>query len=773
MKLPVDDIEKDFLQALSHHRIVLTAPTGSGKSTRVPRWCHQQHRGKVLVIEPRRVACRTLCSWVAKGLNSRVGDRVGYSVRFENKRGPQTDILFVTPGVARNFLLSQEIFDFETIVFDEFHERSWETDALLAVLASEPKSPQLVIMSATLEAEILAERYDAKLLQAGGRAYPVDIDYVPDPDSKMTLPSSRELVARVSKAVRESFRPEESTLVFLPGLSEMRKVAQALKGLPVTLLHGTFSAEEQALAFEDSPKVILATNVAESSLTVPGVTTVVDCGLEKRTIHQAGYVALATVPIAQSSADQRAGRAGRTAPGRCLRLWSQRGQLEVSKPPDIQRSELDELLLFLAATERGLKTPLRWMESPPEFAWDRALERLQIGGLIGDELSVTELGQAVARLPVDWDWGRLLHLAPAPIQQDLCDICALASARKSPWKNRVSEDQELARKADLGENLWARTIRLLRVGEPAKHGLETDSLRICRQVADDLRKVLRLSKKGLVDTKPAKGLQEFLAAHWPERHFVRRKNRQAWGNGSIECTTARGEELSDDVDAAVFLTVSPILGRKNKVELQARWGLPVRLSTLRRAGYGEPEFEKLQWRQGILHARVAWHFAGRKLGSEETALAGSDLRKALVQLACDGRWQKEGHQQLGEQIFYEELRCGLEATESPVRCLETLFAERLAELGVEDCADLELIESSDFRWEFVADYQLEELKEKYPRQLSFLGAPFRMDYFPKRKLVIMNSLSKSKGLKLNPQHLPRWNSWRVELDERGRRTKLR
>lgn len=771
MKLPIDDIEDEFRQALKGQRLVLTAPTGSGKSTRVPRWCHQHHGGKVLVIEPRRVACRTLCQWVARSLDSQIGERVGYSVRFEKKYGSQTQVLFVTPGVARSLLLSRELYSYQTVLFDEFHERSWETDALLALLAVDSKSPQLVIMSATLEAELLAERYQAQLLQAGGRSYPVEIEYVPDPDSKMTLPSNKELVARTTKVIKESFRPGESTLVFLPGLAEMRSVAQAVKSLPVTLLHGTFSAEEQARAFEDRAQVILATNVAESSLTVPGVTTVVDCGMEKRTIHQAGYVALATVPIAQSSADQRAGRAGRTAPGRCLRLWSERGQLEVSKPPDIQRSELDELLLFLAATSDGLRTPLKWLESPPEFAWSRALERLVAGGLVAENLKVTELGEAVCRLPVDWDWGRLLHLAPTDIKQDLCDLCALASARKTPWQNRVSEDQELTRRTDLGEDPWTRAIRLLRVGEPLAHGLEADVLRSCRQVANDLRAALDISL--CPEGKVASGLQDFLANHWPERHFVRRKNREAWGNGSVECKTNRGEDLPDDVQAAVFLTVSPVIGRRNKVELQARWGLPVRLSSLRLAGYGEPEFEKLQWRENVLHARVAWNYAGRKLGTDESALTGVALRKALVHLALEGRWETECYRLLEEQLYYETLYRELKGGESPGRCPETLLAARLSELGVETSVDLELIESEDLQWSLLPSHEFDELRETYPRRLSFQGAPFDMEYFPKRKLVLMNSRAKGKGLKLNPQHLPRWNGWRVELDERGRRTKLR
>ena len=196
--LPIDSLRENFLATFERlgasGRLVLTAPTGSGKSTRVPLWCREATGEKVLVLEPRRVAARTLAGWVAKGSGCKVGEDVGYSVRFESRHCESTSILFVTPGVARRFLVEQSIFEFSTVIFDEFHERSWETDALMALLAAKPDGPRLVIMSATLTAERLSRRYGAELLQSEGRSFPVDIDYCRDGNAELTVPSGRRLV---------------------------------------------------------------------------------------------------------------------------------------------------------------------------------------------------------------------------------------------------------------------------------------------------------------------------------------------------------------------------------------------------------------------------------------------------------------------------------------------------------------------------------------------------------------------------------------------------
>lgn len=779
MKLPIDQIQEDFLatfQAMKPGgRLVLTAPTGSGKSTRLPLWCKAAGARRVLVLEPRRVAARTLATWVAKGLGQGVGQTVGYSVRFESHHSKDTEILFVTPGVGRRLLVDGTLEDFDVVIFDEFHERSWETDALLALLAARKAGPKLIIMSATLTAEALVQRYQAEYLESQGRTFPVDIHYHDGGEQELTVPSGKHLASRCAKVVRQIWqRQSGSLLVFLPGLSSMHDVASQLGALPVVLLHGTFSQKEQSRAFDESErKIVLATNVAESSLTIPGITAVVDSGLERRQIHQSGYVALATVPVALSSADQRAGRAGRVAAGECWRLWRQAARLETSKPPDLCRMELDDLVLFFSALPEGLASKAHWMDEPPSFAWERARERLMKHRLVSASGHLTELGKTAQKLPVDQEWARVLVEAPKHLKGDLCDLCALATARRSPVKNTSSEEVAAQRKKDWGSEPWGQALALVRMGEPKKHALEGESLALCRRVSSELRQLVGAGERSKGVLRPDKELQSFLARHWSERFFLVRGKRQAWGNGQVECRLARGEDLPEDCTVAFFLQVNPTIARGLKVELQARWGLPTRVSVLREAGVGEPELSKIRWIKGVLQARVVWKHASRDLGSSEQILTGLALRRGLATLASERRWQKDVVEQMEEEQFYLKLRAELASERFDELAVPDLMERRLQELGVENCEDLELIEPEDFLQGTLDDLEREALQKDYPRTYRFGGASFSMNFEPRKKRVVMNSLSQTKGLKLNAQHLPRWNGWKVELEERGRRTILR
>jgi ATP-dependent RNA helicase HrpB len=779
VKLPIEKIKahfEDVFRALKPGgRIVLTAPTGSGKSTRIPLWCQDCSGGKVLVVEPRRVAARTLAEWVAKGRDQRVGQSVGYTIRFENRTSQDTEILFVTPGVARRFLTEGTLADFQTVIFDEFHERSWETDALLALTAAQQAGPRLVIMSATLMATRLAERYSAELIQAEGRTFEVATRYE-EGDAELTVPTMRHLASRASRAVKKAWNQpdEQSVLVFLPGLSSMTEVASSLGGLPVVLLHGTYSQKEQARAFApDQRKIVLATNVAESSLTIPDVTTVVDSGLEKRQIHQSGYVALATVPVAQSSADQRAGRAGRVRPGTCIRLWSEQASLEASRPPDICRMELDDLVLFLASLPEGLASPAKWVETPPDFAWERARDRLIKAGLISQDGFLTQKGESAQRLPIEQDWARVLVTAPRELAGDLCDLCSLATARRSPMKNTRCEDALKARKEDLGEDPWNQALNLVRVADPLRHAVDGEGLKLCRRVADELRGLCGAGNRPAESGKQHPDLQPYLARVWPERFFLLRSHGRGWGNGQVECRLPRSEQLPEDCTAAFFLQVSPTVARGLKVELQGRWGLPTRLSVLRRAGLGEPELSKIRWLKNKLTARVVYVHVGRELGGSEEELKGEALRKALGELAARGSWRREVLEQMKEEQFYLHLDARLKGREYELLDPQTLMRKRLEILGVNACEELDLLEAEDFLQGQMDASTLETLHKDYPRLYRFGGLTFEMEYLPKRRRVVMHSLSQSKGAKLKPQHLPRWNGWKVELDEKGRRTVLR
>ena len=773
MLLPIDASQTAVMEALGSlpegGRLVLSAPTGSGKSTRIPVWCREAGLGPVLVIEPRRLACRTLAGWVATGQGEPVGGRVGYSIRYEQRFSEATDLLFVTPGVARRFLTEGRLNDFGTIIFDEFHERGWETDTVMAALSSGSSPQRLVLMSATLAAGRLAEFYGAQRIESSGRSFPVEISYLRE--EGVVAPSAQRLTERVARAIEQHWDKEGGTLVFLPGLASMREVQQRLPRLPVRLLHGTFTSQRQDSAFsDDAPRIVLATNVAESSLTVPGITTVIDSGLEKRPVHQSGYVALGTVAIALSSADQRAGRAGRTAPGRCLRMWDPSAKLPPHRAPDLERMELDELLMFLAGLPQGLQTPLTWLDPPPAFAWERALERLRSSGLVGADGRASELGRRAERLPVETGWARVLALAPPHLRADLCDLHAFSAGRRSLHLPSSSEDQAERRKADFGEEPWRRILSTLRTGDPSRHGLDGEALSEARRLSSELQALLAQGEgeAGLEPARPGPHpeLGLFLAQAWPERHFVRRATRDAWANGQVECRLRRGEELPEECVAAAILGVEPVMGRGLRVELRGSAALPISLSLLRQAGYGEPELSKIRWRDGKVWARVALTHVGRVLGNEEQELTGASLRQALLQLTRQGSWKRELWEAWEEHAYYAVLEARLDGSPPPPTSEELLLA-RLITLGLESSDELDLLDDRDL----LPPAPEEELKKAYPRLYQYGGVSYDVDYRPGK--VTLTWRNGPKGAKMNAQHLPRWNGWKVDLDERGRVTPLR
>lgn len=773
MHLPIDDSRSEIRKALldlpEGGRLVLSAPTGSGKSTRLPVWCQEAGLGPVLVIEPRRLACRTLAGWVAAAHGEPVGGRVGYSIRYEQRYSDATRLLFVTPGVARRFLTEGRLAEYGSVIFDEFHERGWETDTVMAALAASPSRQRLILMSATLAAGRLADFYGARRIESSGRSFPIEISHLRE--EGVSAPSAQRLTERVARAIEQQWDRDGGTLVFLPGLASMREVQQRLPRLPVRLLHGNFASQRQDSAFaDDRPRIVLATNVAESSLTVPGITTVIDSGLEKRPVHQSGYVALGTVAIALSSADQRAGRAGRTAPGRCFRMWDPSAKLTAQRAPDLERMELDELLMFLAGLPQGLHTPLTWLDPPPAFTWERALERLRSSGLVAADGRASELGRRAERLPVETGWARVLALAPVHLRADLCDLHSFSAGRRSLHLPSSSEDQAEQRKADFGEEPWRRVLSTLRTGDPSRHGLDSEALSEARRLSSELQSLLAQGE-GETELQPTRpgphpDLGLFLAQTWPERHFVRRATRDAWANGQVECRLRRGEELPQECAAAVILGVEPVMGKGLRVELRGSAALPTTLSLLRQAGYGEPELSKIRWRDGKVWARVALTHVGRVLGTEEKELEGASLRQALLQLARQGSWKRELWEAWEEHVYYAVLEARLHGSPPPPDTDELLLT-RLTTLGLESSDELDLLDDRDL----MPTPPEEELKKAYPRLYQYGGVSYDVEYRPGK--VTLTWRGGPKGAKMNAQHLPRWNGWKIDLDERGRVTPLR
>lgn len=461
-QLPIYEISSGIVDALSkpgaRGRLVLEAPTGSGKSTQVPQILLDSGLlppgSTAVVLQPRRVAARMLARRVAAERGQRTGDEIGFQVRFENESSPATRILYVTEGVLlRKMLDDPALGDVSAILFDEFHERHFFGDITLARARQiqETVRPDLalVVMSATLDGQaVSAYLGGAPRLASQGRTFPVDIQYEPARERH-----GGQLWDHIARVLRPHFaggdRRPPHALVFLPGAYEIRKTLEALahqswaKGVELLPLYGELNPRDQDRAVgEDSgrPRIIVATNLAETSITIPGITLVVDSGLARLADYDArrGINTLTIQKISRASADQRAGRAGRTAPGLCIRLWSEADHAArpAQTPPEIHRMDLAEAVLTLRVSGVQDLDAFPWFEAPDAKALARAqqllldLGALRAGPGPARRWEVTPLGRELTRYPVTPRYGRVLVEA---IQRDCfpaaAEMVALSQGR--------------------------------------------------------------------------------------------------------------------------------------------------------------------------------------------------------------------------------------------------------------------------------------------------------------------------------------------------------
>jgi ATP-dependent helicase HrpB len=443
--LPIDPLLPDVVSALkSAASVVLEAPPGAGKTTRVPPALLDLGAfGEIVVLEPRRLAARLSAKRVAEERGERLGDMVGYSVRFEDVTSSRTRLRYVTEGVLlRRLVDDPRLSGVGVVVLDEFHERHLATDLALALLRRlqqrERADLRLLVMSATIAAEAVARHLDGcPCLKSLGRSFPVRIDH-------QALPDDRPLDKQVVSAVRQLLREEDTgdILVFLPGAGEIRRASEALSPLAAETrvqllpLHGDLPLADQVRAVEPSErrKVVLSTNVAESSVTIDGVTAVVDSGLARIATHSpwTGLPKLALAKISRASAAQRAGRAGRTRPGRVLRLYTQGdfGSRPEYDTPELLRLDLSEPLLLLHGAGVADPAQLPWLDAPPAAALEAAETLLGYLGALDRGGGLTPVGQRLLGFPVHPRLARMIVEGERRgVAEDACLIAALLGER--------------------------------------------------------------------------------------------------------------------------------------------------------------------------------------------------------------------------------------------------------------------------------------------------------------------------------------------------------
>jgi ATP-dependent helicase HrpB len=454
--LPIDAYLDAILDLVRSHRAaVVVAPPGAGKTTRVPPALAAD--GSVIVLQPRRLAARSLARRIAAERGWTLGEEAGWHVRFDRRFSPTTRVLVATEGILTARLQSDPLLTaFRTIIVDEFHERSLHADLALALARQAwlaRSDLNIVVMSATLDAEpVAAFLGGAPIVRVTGRQFPVAVTHAPG--------------IGMADAIRaELARDGGHVLAFLPGLPEIRRCARelastsALRGSRVVQLSGRSSPEEQdqALAPSHTRTVILATNVAETAVTVPGVTVVVDSGLHKlpRLDPALGLDRLETERISADAAAQRAGRAGRTAPGRAVRLWDPRDVLRPHREPEIARVDLAPPLLEVLAWG-GDPESFEWFEAPPPAAVAAAMDLLRrLGAVAGDRVS--PLGEVLRRLPVSPRLARVLVAASgSPLA---AAACAVISERFIPRTPLPSGSSDVIARADHLESAPPATRR--------------------------------------------------------------------------------------------------------------------------------------------------------------------------------------------------------------------------------------------------------------------------------------------------------------------------
>ncbi|MCX8155756.1 MAG: ATP-dependent helicase HrpB [Verrucomicrobiae bacterium] len=429
-RLPIYDLEAEILRRLrEHHRLIVQAPTGSGKSTQVPQMLLQQGLlgdGQAVVLQPRRLAARLLAARVAAEMGVPLGREVGYSIRFENVTSAATRIRYVTEGILlRQMVEDPELRGINAILFDEFHERHLYGDITLAraLTLQEQLRPdlKLLVMSATLDTRLLYDYLQpCAVVTSAGRMFPVDIEYLParSGGGQAVWDLAAEALAR---ALRQG--GEGDVLVFMPGAFEIQQTLETVRQLPeargmvLLPLHGELPphAQDAAVARYAQRKIVVATNVAETSLTIDGVRLVIDSGLARipRYDPNRGINTLFIEKISRASAEQRAGRAGRTAPGRCLRLWSAQEHWErpAQETPEVKRLELSEVVLTLKAAGVEDLQSFKWLEPPPAEALAHAVELLTDLGALDTTGRLTTLGRKMLAFPVHPRYARLLLAA--------------------------------------------------------------------------------------------------------------------------------------------------------------------------------------------------------------------------------------------------------------------------------------------------------------------------------------------------------------------------
>lgn len=641
-KLPAYSIAEEVNRRLQEcNRLVITAPPGAGKSTLLPLTILEglKDNGKVIMLEPRRLAARQIAERMASLLNEKVGETVGYRIRFEKNVSSKTRIEVVTEGILTRMLIADPTLEgVSVVIFDEFHERSLNSDVALAMTreSQDIVRPDLkiVIMSATIDAAAICSELNAPLINSEGRMFDVEvINSERDIDVRNV---SEEVARAVCKAHREH---EGDILAFLPGQAEILRckdfLGGDLSGTSVIPLYGNLSSQEQRTAIMPSAKserkVVLATPIAETSLTINGVRIVVDSGFCKTLVFDPrnGLSRLETVRISMDMANQRKGRAGRVAEGVCYRLWSKATECRMaeSRKPEIVEADLSPMMLDVAAWGGGEVMGLPWLTPPPQGNVARASRLLQMLDAVDNEGNITEIGKMLSKMPCHPRISKMLVAAKNDRMKALAADIAAVLEERDPLSSSENDSDintriELLRKArrSNSDGKWNRIILIA-----------NEYLRLAHVNADN----------GIPDVFET---CELVASAYPERIAKSFDN-----NGKYKLASGDNAIVNpkDDLSSHEWLAVATLNASSGNVFLAS----PMRKESL-------PALAKMRdniyWdgKKGQVIARNELHIGSLVVESRQIQ---GDCNKQIIKVLCEA-CAKEGRSMLDFSDEVERLQ---------------------------------------------------------------------------------------------------------------------
>jgi len=735
--LPIDVILPQLKQTLEQATtVLLQAPPGAGKTTRVPLalldapW--RQGR-KILMLEPRRLAARTAATFMARQLGEKAGQSVGYRTKLDSQISAATQIEVVTEGILTRLIQSDPMLeDYAAVLFDEFHERSLHADlGLILVRESQQalrEDLRLLIMSATLDTAPIAKILgDVPIISSAGRAFPVDIFY----RSLPTQNRNRSIIEPIVSIIHEALTQQEgSLLVFLPGAGEIRRVENQLRGqvanhVLIAPLYGNLKADEQDRAISSPAagmrKVVLATAIAETSLTIEGVRVVIDSGQQRRAVFDpnSGMTRLMTGRVSKASAEQRKGRAGRIESGVCYRLWSESEQAALAEftPPEIQEADLVSLVLELA--QWGTRDPAQvaWIDAPPAAHWSQATDLLQLLGMLTSDGAISEHGKAARNLGIH---PRLANMVLRGRQLSLGQPAAELAAL-------LGERDLLG--ASAGADMHER-LQVLR-GESKQHRVDPGRLHAVRQ--DAKRLMIKNNETASMPTDTETG--RLLALAYPDRVGQRRPGQSA----RYQLSNGKGASLRED-DPLVrydWLVAADLDGKTRQASIYL--AAPVNLADLEQdLSALITESEEALWddKRGTVVARHV-----RKLG--QLILAEKELAKpdpALIQQGLLNAVRKNGLHSLNwtDNATQWCARVNLLAKVFPNEWPDVSDEALLAHLedwllpfltGMRRWSDLKNLNLSDALHSLLTYQQQQQLNALAPTTLTIpIGQQVKLDY---------------------------------------------